>query len=729
MADLTTASADGSQTPVDPEQTVKLPGPGGEPAAPAPPDPFELPRTAAADPFARPDSAPVAAPPAAGALPPVPPLPPTAPATGWTGVMPAVVPGQAPAPAGPDAPAHGIGGGLRGRILVIEGGYGGRRSWGRGGSAHAEMLSTVLAGVAPQILLSADAVDAVHLPGGAEPQTVLAHLRAAARHLGPVLIHLGGHLITDRRGGQLYLTLRDAKPSESLPWSALATELRHRPAELDTLVIADLSADHATWPQLLALGHGLAEGVPMWAAISPDPDQIGTFTRALVESLHRGQPGADTLLTPEQLQPQVHSVLRADNIVVVAHPAGRPYFRNTSRQIGAGAGAGTEPAPAPAAAEPRVPAPPAGPPSVAASTADGTVRTRVSPGWTPRGMVSLRKPGVPPTPPRPPRPVSLLKAGDTAAEPLAATAGLPAPGGAPGASGPASGPLAATVDLAKPGTDPLAATVDLAEPRNSDPLAATLDLAPGRSEPTPDAVRGGPAPAHDPLPTPGGAPGPGPAIAPGAATAHGPAASTQAPPPGAAPGPAAPGPAASGSSGPASGPLAATVDLAKPGSDPLAATVDLAKAPPPAPSTDYREAIGRIVRCADAGDHTTAAELALTLEQEAVAAHGDDAPAVLQARQVRAHVSRLAGSPALAAELYRQVAVVLLRTEGAGHPETQQAATNAEACWRAIPEPAEAIRIAPDIIELRAHLPGPDGRKLRAAERHLMQLAEAKARA
>ncbi|MFG2818211.1 hypothetical protein ACGFX4_02185 [Kitasatospora sp. NPDC048365] len=714
MADLTTASADGSQTPVDPEQTVKLPGPGGEPAAPAPADPFELPRTAAADPFARPDTAPVAAPPAAGALPPVPPLPPTAPATGWTGVMPAIVPGQAPpqapAPAGPDAPAHGIGGGLRGRILVIEGSYGGRRSWGRGGSAHAEMLSTVLAGVAPQILLSADAVDAVHLPGGAEPQTVLAHLRAAARHLGPVLIHLGGHLITDRRGGQLYLTLRDAKPSESLPWSALATELRHRPAELDTLVIADLSADHATWPQLLALGHGLAEGVPMWAAISPDPDQIGTFTRALVESLHRGQPGADTLLTPEQLQPQVHSVLRADNIVVVAHPAGRPYFRNTSRQIGAG----TESAPA---AEPRVPAPPAGPPSVAASTADGAVRTRVSPSWTPRGMVSLRKAGVPPTPPRPPRPVSLLKAGDTAAEPLAATAGLPAPGGAPGSgaaalpgadpaaapgpSTPAADPLAATVDLAKPGSDPLAATVDLAKPRSSDPLAATLDLAPGRSEPTPDAAHGGSAPAHDSLP------------APGAAPAHGQSASTQAPP---------------GPSTPAADPLAATVDLAKPGSDPLAATVDLAKAPEAAPSTDYREAIGRIVRCADAGDHTTAAELALTLEQEAVAAHGDDAPAVLQARQVRAHVSRLAGSPALAAELYRQVAVVLLRTEGAGHPETQQAATNAEACWRAIPEAAEAIRIAPDIIELRAHLPGPDGRKLRAAERHLMQLAEAKAR-
>ncbi len=100
---------------------------------------------------------------------------------------------------------------------------------------------------------------------------------------------------------------------------------------------------------------------------------------------------------------------------------------------------------------------------------------------------------------------------------------------------------------------------------------------------------------------------------------------------------------------------------------------------------------------------------------------------VLQVRQVRAHVSRVAGLPVLAAELYRQVATALLQTEGPEHPETQRAATNAEACWRAVKDPAEAIRIAPDIIELRAHLPGPDNRKLRASERYLQQLATRKA--
>ncbi len=141
------------------------------------------------------------------------------------------------------------------------------------------------------------------------------------------------------------------------------------------------------------------------------------------------------------------------------------------------------------------------------------------------------------------------------------------------------------------------------------------------------------------------------------------------------------------------------------------------------PRADYREVIGRIVRSADAGDHAAATDLAFALELEAIAEHGPVSAPVLQVRQVRAHVSRLAGRTAEAAGIYREVALTLLRSEGPEHPETQHAATNAEACWRAIPDREEALRIAPEIIELRAYLPGPDGRKLRAAERHLATLA------
>ncbi|MFB9371775.1 hypothetical protein [Kitasatospora albolonga] len=522
--------------------------------------------------------------------------------TGWTGTMPAVK-ATGPGPAGtsghsgPGGPAvatapkpvvQTVGDGARGRILVIEGGYGtaGRRSWGRGAGSQTQVLSTMLAAVAPQTLLAAESVDAIHLPGATDPQSVLAHLRAAALHPGPLLIHLGGHLVTDRRGEHLYLTLRDSKPAtvrqDGLPWQALAAELQHR-GDLPTLVIADLSADQAAWPLVQSAISPLADGIPLWAVVSPDPEQIGTFSRALIEVLHRGRPGGPALLPPEHLREQVHSVVRHDSIILHSHPTERPFFRNTSRQIGEAVPTFQD-LPRPAAVLPK---PPTRSPKARPAAAP---RVLLAKELTGEG-VSLLKPGVPPTPRRVGPPVSLRK----------------------------GGPL----------TDP----------------------------------QGGVAPAAD----------------------------------------------------------RPVVSLHKPAAPAAPAT----PAPASAPTADYREAIGRIVRSAEAGEHETAAELALDLERTTLALHGPNAPESLQLRQVRAHIARLAGRPAEAAELYREVAVVLLRERGPEDPETQQIATNAEACWRAVTDRAEAIRMAPEIIELRAHLPGPEGRKLRAAERYLKQLAAA----
>ncbi|WP_156178467.1 hypothetical protein [Saccharothrix sp. ST-888] len=611
------------------------------------------------------------------------------PSTGWTGFMPVIRP-QQPAPAVSAAPAApvgsvavgaspGLGGGPRGRILVVEGGYGasGRRSWGRSGSAQAPVLSAMLAGVSPSILLAADAVDAVHLPGASDPQSVLAHLRAAARHAGPLLVHLGGHLIADRRGGQLYLTLRDSKAGtirqDGLPWSAVAAELRHRPAEWDTLVIADLSADQAVWPQLQSTISPLTDGVPLWAVVAPDPEQIGTFTRALTEALHGGRPGAEPVLTPEQLRQQVHSVLRPDVIIHSSHPADRPLFRNTARHLGE-----AEPrpydGPRPAAVLPKPPA------RVARQRQAAANRVILSKGAAEAGApeptmqraasrkpVSLLKPGVPPTPPRPVRPVSLLKVAPQ--QVLDAPWSEPAEAGVPSVSLSKAGPLPVAADPApqpEPLPEPQPESLPEPQPYERAEPAALVDL--GKS----------PAPAPEPAPE----------AVPDNPVDTSVAASAQA----------------------AVEPEPAPAPESAPEADPLAG---------------YREAIARIVRSADAGEHESATELALELERQAVSTHGPVAPAVLQVRQVRAHVLRLSGRPELAAELYREVALTLLRAEGPEHPETQRAATNAEACWRSIKDRTEAIRVAPEIIELRAYLPGPDGRKLRAAERYLKQLVTA----
>ncbi|MFF2042068.1 hypothetical protein ACFVVX_16700 [Kitasatospora sp. NPDC058170] len=672
-----------------------------------------------------------------------PPAAPVAPPTGWTVTgIPLVAPPPAATPppfTAPGAtPAHGVSGpgapgglgagGPRGRILVVEGGYGssGRRTWGRGGPTQAPVLSAMLAAVSPQVLLAADAVDAVHLPGASDPHTVLAHLRAAARHPGPLLVHFGGHLVADKRSGQLHLTLRDSKPGsirqDGLPWQSVAAELRHRPADWPTLVIADLSADQNAWPFLQSPVSPLTDGLPLWAVVSPDPEQIGTFTRALIEALHGGRPGVDAVLAPEQLRQQVYSVLRPDVAILATHAPDLPFFRNTARRtdgplLDSVPFEGRRPpavlprpaVPYPAPGRPAVtldkPAAPAGMPTGGAvpvtapapasafvpAPASAPAPAPVAPAPVapaPLGPLSLLKAAVPPTPPPPARPVSLLKAYAWRAE---ASAGVRLAKGSP-------------VDAAPFDAVPVPVPV----PVDAAPTAAPAAPGPFDAVPTPAAAPPVPEPAAavpvDVAPVDAVPAAAEPAVELSDATAE-----------------------PERESEPQPAPEPDTDAAAAPAPAPADSVADAAADEPPAspPRADYREVIGRIVRSADAGDHAAATDLAFALELEAIAEHGAFSAPVLQVRQVRAHVSRLAGRVTEAADIYREVALTLLRAQGADHPETQQAATNAEACWRAIKDRAEAIRIAPEIIELRAYLPGSDGRKLRAAERYLAQLAAA----
>ncbi|MFD5464123.1 hypothetical protein ACFWIQ_15070 [Kitasatospora sp. NPDC127059] len=697
---------------------------------------------------------PPAAPPGPPAVPPAPPVAPT----GWTltglpaaGAPAQAAPQQPPAPGAAAAPAApgGLGASPRGRILVIEGGYGnaGRRTWGRGGPTQAPVLSAMLAAVSPQVLLAADAVDAVHLPGASDPHTVLAHLRAASRHPGPLLVHLGGHVVADKRGGQLQLTLRDSR-QDGLPWQALAAELSHRPAEWQTLVIADLSADQNAWPYLQGTISPLSEGLPLWAVVSPDPEQIGTFTRALIEALHGGRPGAGEVLAPEQLRQQVYSVLRPDVVILATHTPDRPVFRNTARRGEAPAADVLLPVPDPrpvmdaAPAEPALPvapplprqaeprdavverAPVAEVPSAGAPVAETPVDA-LAPVTPVGGPVNLVKPGVPPTPPRPARPVSLRKAGEQPAEAPSGVSLHKAAGA--GAVVVAEAAVPSTgVTLRKARPEPVDAVPEAAE---------AVDLAVAAGEFTEEPWDAVPAEA---LPT---------AVEPQDEV-----------PTGEVPDDAVPADEVPADEVPADEvPVAEVAEvpvaeepqvevpqdevpvdaqpaqLAQPAQPEAPAQAQApadrqAGAPAAgAPREDYREVIGRIVRSADAGDHAAATDLAFALELEAIAEHGAVSETVLQVRQVRAHVCRLAGRTAEAASIYREVALTLLRSQGAEDPEAQRAATNAEACWRSITDRAEAIRIAPEIIELRAFLPGRDNRKLRAAERYLAQLAAAPA--
>ncbi|MEY9871954.1 hypothetical protein ABH931_001428 [Streptacidiphilus sp. MAP12-33] len=498
------------------------------------------------------------------------------------------------------------GDGLRGRVLVIDGGSGraARRFPPREGRP-APALTRILSAIAPQVLLATDGVDSVLLPSAVDADTVRDHLRAAARHQGPLLVHIGGHLVRDRGTGALALAL----DHDRLPWRVLEEELRLRPMQSGTLVIGDLSADTDALPQLRVQPSPLGAGLPLWAAVSPDATQVGTFTRALVEALHGGRPGAGERLTPEQLQQQVHHVLRPETQIVVSHAPGWQVFRNTSRRLG------------PTLLDTELPA--AAPPPPGAEPVPATPHV---PGATPAAGT---------TPP--------------AAGGPALFGAIPAPGATPAAGtthvlGTSPAPAAAVAPLLLLQRSPETVTVELPLPLPP----------PGFTTSLPHAALPADVPPFDMPPLPAHAP---------------------------------------------------TVHLSGPAQDDLAT---------------YRGAIGDIVSAADGGEHARAVSEAIALERSAVKAHGTDSEPVLKLRQVRAHVTRLAGLQREATLLYRDVALSLLDTRGADDPETRQAAANAEACWRAIEDDAEARRLGPDLVRLRQALP--DTRRLAAVERHLARL-------
>ncbi|MCQ8190943.1 hypothetical protein [Streptomyces rugosispiralis] len=133
-----------------------------------------------------------------------------------------------------------------------------------------------LAAVPPAALLGTPGgASVVQLVDPVDPQTVLTHLRTAAAHPGPVLVHLAGQLTLDAKQRLPHLALarttsRTARYT-ALPWHWLAAELGLRPPG-STVVVADLVADETAWPPLTTAGPSvLAAGLTLYGTVAPAP--------------------------------------------------------------------------------------------------------------------------------------------------------------------------------------------------------------------------------------------------------------------------------------------------------------------------------------------------------------------------------------------------------------------------------------------------------------------------
>ncbi|CDR08765.1 hypothetical protein [Streptomyces iranensis] len=133
-----------------------------------------------------------------------------------------------------------------------------------------------LAAVSPAALLGTPGgASVVQLVDPADPQTVLTHLRTAAAHPGPVLVHLAGQLTLDAKQRLPHLALARTTPRTArytaLPWHWLAAELGRRPPG-STVVVADLVADETAWPPLSTAGpSALAAGLTLYGTVAPAP--------------------------------------------------------------------------------------------------------------------------------------------------------------------------------------------------------------------------------------------------------------------------------------------------------------------------------------------------------------------------------------------------------------------------------------------------------------------------
>lgn len=506
-----------------------------------------------------------------------------------------------------------------------------------------------LAAVAPAVLLdTAGGAQVVQLVDPDEPHTVLAHLRTAAAHPGPVLVYVVGQLMLDSKQQLPHLALARTVPKTArytaLPWHWLLSELGHRPMG-STTVFADLVADEATWPTLTA--ERLATGLTVYGCVAPPPRrrQLSTphYTRAVAAAL-RAATVRPALVQLHQHAVEQSGLGRGSELLISPHQAvmGSPGDR------------------------PPLPAALADMPPVDAVDQPWQAAMLEQPAAPSREAGSL--PTALPEPGRVPQFEQRPGAG------AAPTSGHQVPGVA-GEAPPAASDRLPAVASAPPTAAP--------PPASSPPQASAP---PHASWPAPDSQQ---APGY---PT---APGPTPAelgFAPGGAA------------------PAWPGSAPTTPARGGEGNAAAEPADALPSVPAARAAEPSPSRPTAAPATTAEAAHdphGAILEAARAGRHSEAAAMAAAWEQDAFRSAGPDSPQALHWLEVRADLARLAGDPARASELWMAAATTRLSAgQAEDQPDVESAVDRAHHQWQHVSDPARARALATELIALRTRVPG-----------------------
>ncbi|WP_230992214.1 hypothetical protein [Streptomyces endocoffeicus] len=534
-----------------------------------------------------------------------------------------------------------------------------------------------LAAVPPAALLGTPGgASVVQLVDPADPQTVLTHLRTAAAHPGPVLVHLAGQLTLDAKQRLPHLALARTTPRTArytaLPWHWLAAELGRRPAG-STVVVADLVADETAWPPLRTAGpSALAAGLTLYGTVAPAPPkrQLATpdYSRAFAGLLRAAAERPPLPLLHQRaaleagLGPGPELLLDGTGSgEPYAPPDAAPWAGQTGQSAPPGATGTTGPVGATGTTGP-----------VGATGATGPVGAADQAGPTEQAISTGQTGEIRPT-------------GQTGAVDRAGATGLGGPGGRGGRGGAtgSSGP-------------------------------GGLGGSSGSSGATGSSGPGGPGGSSGSSGVTGSSGSSGSSRATGPSGATGSSGSSR-----------PSGPIRQAGPTGAAGPVAATPPPMPPGppesflpADPRPAPPSLrpprpthAPLPPPpgwAPVADpLASTHAAIFEAANAGRHSEAASMAAAWEQEALRTAGPRSDDAIHWLEVRADLSRIAGDPARACELWLAVADARLGNgEPAEHPEVEGAVDRAHHQWQFVADRVRAGALAPLLIELRGRVPG-----------------------
>jgi hypothetical protein len=141
---------------------------------------------------------------------------------------------------------------------------------------------------------------------------------------------------------------------------------------------------------------------------------------------------------------------------------------------------------------------------------------------------------------------------------------------------------------------------------------------------------------------------------------------------------------------------------------------------PGAAAHDPRTAIGNALR---AHHYTEAASLAANWEQYALRTHGPSSMEMVHVVEAQAQIAFESGELARAADRWILAAQGRLAWHAPDHPEAVSAVDNAHHVWQRLPDAKAALRLGPQMVELRRRVPGASGQALRAVERRLEALS------